>query len=146
VGHGIHSDLEILRELEINFHQIHTIVGIVDTQQIGKVVLGKEMSLENLVTSLGCPYEYPKNAGNNAYLALRALFLLTYQSYTAPLNKSKIGKELQNNLLWMRNLAFEPVLDATNKSMEPVIQKKTPDAVDWTDIVEIFGIGKESLF
>lgn len=78
VGHGLRSDLAVLRKRGIFIQEIPTIIAMFDTTYIAIEVLGIKSSLHNLLKILGCPHENMHIAGNDANYTLRALLLLTY--------------------------------------------------------------------
>lgn len=74
VGHGMGGDLSALQALEVPL-SASTIV--LDTLNIAKICLGwGQLSLRNLLSALGCPFDRLHCAGNDAHFTLRALLLI----------------------------------------------------------------------
>ena len=78
VGHGLRSDLAVLRKRGIFIQDIPTIIAKFDTTYIAMEVLGIKSSLYHLLKILDCPHKNLHIAGNDANYTLRALLLLTY--------------------------------------------------------------------
>jgi hypothetical protein len=78
VGHGLRSDLAVLRKRGIFIEEIPTIIAKFDTTYLAIEVLGIKSSLDHLLKILDCPHENMHIAGNEANYTLRALLLLTY--------------------------------------------------------------------
>jgi hypothetical protein len=105
------------------------------------------MSLENLLQKLIYPHRYLKNAGDGAYFTLRAIFLLAYQHWSEPSYLSNSEKtQWHKKVVWMRDLTFEPISDITNGVMKAIKNQNFPQSFDWTDIVDVFGLGEGSIF
>jgi hypothetical protein len=105
------------------------------------------MSLENLLQKLICPHRYLKNAGDYAYFTLRATFLLAYQHWSEPPHLSDSEKaQWHKKVLWMRDLAFEPISGITNGAMKAMKNQNFSPTFDWTDIVDVFELGEGSIF
>ncbi|KAF8849301.1 hypothetical protein BDZ45DRAFT_810093 [Acephala macrosclerotiorum] len=74
VGHGLRSDLLVLRRRGILFGQISTTVAKLDKSCIVKEVLGMNFRLHGLLNIFYCPLLHIHNAGNDGNFTLRELF------------------------------------------------------------------------
>ncbi|KAH8881209.1 hypothetical protein GQ53DRAFT_516916 [Thozetella sp. PMI_491] len=80
VGHDINNDLKALRGLRFTFPA--PLSGILDTLHgTSKIYKSWSGSLGGLLGLLGCPYNGLHCAGNDANFTLRAVLLLSIQSY-----------------------------------------------------------------
>ena len=70
VGHGLRSDLLILRRKGIMFEEFRTIVAKFVTTYLAQGVLGANFGLESLLRYLQCPHQNLHNAGNDANFTL----------------------------------------------------------------------------
>ncbi|KAH8670365.1 hypothetical protein BGZ60DRAFT_538068 [Tricladium varicosporioides] len=74
VVYGGHQDLLLLKDINMDILP----VCIIDIQKASQSVLqlSRRLSLEELVTTLSCPFKYLHIAGNDANFTLRAMLLL----------------------------------------------------------------------
>jgi hypothetical protein len=138
VGHGLRSDLLILRKRGIMFEEISTIVAILDTTYIGKEVLGMSFQLQGLLQTLQCPTKNLHNAGNDANFALRALLLLAYYG----LRPSLSSPDAIQRLASLKALALEPLPDTTQRNA--ILRASRYRCEDWT--LNALDIGTVSFF
>ncbi|KAG4438113.1 hypothetical protein IFR05_006393 [Cadophora sp. M221] len=112
VGHGLRSDLLLLRKRGVLFEEIKTIAGILDTTNIAKEVLEINFRLDTLLRFLRYPLKNIHNAGNDANYALRAILMLVYHG----LRSSCLSLEATRILSNFKSLALEPIPDTTQRS------------------------------
>lgn len=112
IGHGLRSDLLIMRDRGINLEEISTVVGKLDTAYLAMEILGLKLSLKGLITTLGCPSAKSHHAGNDADSALRAFLLSTYYGLRPSASSLDTTRVLDN----LKNLAFDPVPDTTHRN------------------------------
>ena len=78
VGHGISSDLAVLKSLD--FFEHTNIMAKLDTYLLARNLQLGHLKLKDLLTQLHCPIHFRfHNAGNDANLALRAVLLLGWK-------------------------------------------------------------------
>jgi hypothetical protein len=138
VGHGLRSDLLILRKRGILFEEISTIVAKFDTTYMAKEVLGMNFRLQGLLQTLHCPDKNLHNAGNDANFALRALLLLAYYG----LRPSASSADAICMLTSFKALALEPLPDTTKRNA--MLRALKPRCEDWT--LNALEIGTISFF
>jgi hypothetical protein len=138
VGHGLRSDLLILRKQGIMFENISTITAKLDTTYIAQEVLGMNFRLRGLLKILGCPNENLHNAGNDANYALRALLTLSYYGLRS---STSLPYEIRY-LAHFKALGLEPLPDT--KRRNTVLRALIPRHEDFTSYA--LDIGGISLF
>ncbi|KAE9372154.1 hypothetical protein N431DRAFT_237456 [Stipitochalara longipes BDJ] len=137
VGHGLRSDLLILRKHGIMFEEISTIVAKLDTTYMAMEVLGMNFRLQSLLDILRCPNQNLYNAGNDANFTLRALLLLAYYGLRPSASLSNAEK-----LASLKNLAMEPIPDTTERNA--ILRAMKFRCEDWT--LNALDIGAISFF
>ncbi|KAK0100028.1 hypothetical protein ONS95_013157 [Cadophora gregata] len=138
VGHGLRTDLLVLRRRGVMFENIRSIVGLLDTTYIARDLLGMNFRLEGLLKFLLCPVENFHLAGNDANYALRALLMLAYHD----LRSGYSSPEALRTLTSLRSLGLEPLPDITERNARLRILKPRCEYFDIDGIDEegIFGI------
>ncbi|CAG8950034.1 hypothetical protein HYFRA_00004368 [Hymenoscyphus fraxineus] len=112
VGHGLRSDLYLLRQRGIMYANINTIVAKLDTTYIAREVLGVGGRLPSLLKILQCPYENCHTAGNDANFALRALLILSYYGLREYATSPAALRMLES----FKNLALDPLPDIRKRN------------------------------
>jgi hypothetical protein len=138
VGHGLRSDLLILRKRGIIFEQISTIVAKLDTTYLAKEVLGMNFRLQGLLQTLNCPNKNLHNAGNDANFGLRALLLLAYYG----LRPSASSPNAIRKLTSFKALGLKPLPDTTQRN--EMLRALKLRCEDWT--LNALKIGSISFF
>jgi hypothetical protein len=114
VGHGLRSDLAVLRKRGIFVEEIPTITAKFDTSYIAIEVLGIKSGLYNLLKILDCPHENMHTAGNDANYALRALLLLAYYGLRPLVSSSHL--DTIQYLKHFKDLGLERLPDITQRN------------------------------
>lgn len=125
VGHGLRSDLLILRKRGIRFEDISTIVYKLDTSYLAKEVLGTNFRLRGLLHMLEIPTENLHNAGNDANFTLRALFRLANYGLW-----SSVSSDARQKLAILTTLALDPLPNTTLRNA--ILRASKATCEDWT--------------
>lgn len=78
VAHGLHSEMKVLRYLEICVEEMDHVIGMVDTEQLAIATFGSCRGLRHLLETLSIGYSIKSlhNGGNDAHYTLKALLAL----------------------------------------------------------------------
>ena len=130
VGHSIKCDIDIMESLGTTLRQCPRVVGVLDTYMLALEVLGRGLSLRNLLEELNIPYELHALhcAGNDAHYALQALLALLHIKAT--------GQRLD------QVLGSDPRLDFLQRIVhQPVRRRPTEANAPQGDMEDCFDIG-----
>jgi hypothetical protein len=114
VGHGLRSDLAVLRKRGIWVEDIPTIIAKFDTSYIAIEVLGIKSGLFFLLKLLDCPHDNMHTAGNDANYALRALLVLAYYGLRPLVSSSRL--DAIQYLKHFKDLGLERLPDITQRN------------------------------
>ena len=134
VGHNIRADIDIMKSLGVSLEQLPRIIGVVDTWELAKQVLGRSLSLENLLKELNIPYEYNALhcAGNDAHYALQTMLALLYlQATDQRLDHANFDGNSQLELL--RQIVHQPARQRPTKRHGPPEQCTALESEDCFD-------------
>lgn len=139
VGHDLYRGLDGMSSLGIRAEAFSQVVGLLDTQRIGRVFLeikeDKDPSLRLLLEELQCPDSTFYNAGNRANFALKALLLMA-----ANFGQRLAGSSVERKrVAILKEIALTPVQKARlPRSGVQEKRKQLKDQgifVDWADVL-----------
>ena len=138
VGHGLRTDLLVLRRRGIRFEEVKTVIGILDTTYIARDLLGINFRLEALLKFLLYPIKNIHLPGNDANYTLRVLLLLAYYG----LRSSHSSAQVILTLTTFKKLGQEPLPDSTQRNALLRLSKPRSEYFDIDGIEEggIFAI------
>ncbi|KAL9618561.1 MAG: hypothetical protein Q9160_006745 [Pyrenula sp. 1 TL-2023] len=125
VGHNFYAELDTMSSLGIRSEAFSHVVGILDTERIGRKFLemNEYPGLNLLLRRFDCPYRYLHNAGNDATFTLRVLLLMA-----AKLGQSSAHSSLEmTRLARLKEIALAPFPDVQARpKVKPIVTNKEP--------------------
>ena len=116
IGHGINNNLKVLQLLNFNLHI--SIRGILDVRRIASQILPNiPITLSSILSELRYPFQNLHTAGNDAYLTLRVLLLLTIKEFPE-IEVSSNHQEILSALTAITNISIPRKLDPQSKNIK----------------------------
>ncbi|USW53565.1 Putative ribonuclease H-like superfamily [Septoria linicola] len=131
-GHSIDHDFKFMDALGVPIERFDNFIGIVDTCQLAREILGRGMSLKKLLETLRIPFEPTQLhcAGNDAHYTLRAMLALLYWQSTGKRLDEAVARTEKIGLL--PSVVLRPVQSPQGIEMQKEAAENVEECFDST--------------